>query len=155
MNKNARFEAFIWCIAFPGFGQLLNGKLVKGIVLIILELLINAMSGLNELIISSFHGDIDTAIQVTNYQWLMFYPCVYMFGIWDAYKDAGGGQTPYAAAPFAFGAFFGTVGVIFSRDLFGAMWLGLLGLLVGVIVGLILKRVLQALDRNRDGSSSL
>lgn len=152
MNKNARFDAFIWCIAFPGFGQLLNGKLVKGIVLIALELLINCMSGLNELIISSFHGDIGHAIQITDYQWLMFYPCVYMFGIWDAYKDAGGGQTPYASAPYAFGAFFGTVGVIFSRNILGAMWLGLLGLLVGVIIGLGLKKVLRRLDTNREGT---
>ena len=150
MNKNAKFEAFIWCIAFPGFGQLLNGKLVKGIILIVLELLINSLSGLNEMIIYSYHGNIDRAIHITDYQWLMFYPCVYMFGIWDAYKDADGGTTPYAAAPFAFGAFFGTIGVIFSRNFLGAMWLGLLGLLIGVIVGLSLKKVLRTWDSKRE-----
>ncbi|WP_405449886.1 hypothetical protein [Paenibacillus sp. HJGM_3] len=97
----------------PGFGQLLNGWYLKGLLLVGLEFLINIQSNLNEIIISSFHGEIENTINQTNYQWLLFYPCVYLFGIWDAHKDAGGGTTPYAVVPFAFGAFFGTVGIIF------------------------------------------
>ena len=31
-------EKLLWSIALPGFGQMLNGKYVKGILLIILEL---------------------------------------------------------------------------------------------------------------------
>jgi len=143
MAKTSRIEAILWCIALPGFGQLLNGKYIKGIVLIVLEFLINLQSNLNLIIISSFHGDIRTAIDQTGYEWLMFYPCVYMFGIWDAYRDAGGGTKPYAVFPFAFGAFFGTVGVIFSRNFLGPMWLGLVGLFVGLLVGIGLQSMLR------------
>ena len=37
-------EVLLWSIAFPGFGQLLNGKYFKGIMLILLEVIINIQS---------------------------------------------------------------------------------------------------------------
>lgn len=143
-------EVLLWSVAFPGLGQLRNGKPVKGILLILLELLINVKSSLNMVILHSFNGDIRDAIGFTNYEWIMFYPCVYMFGIWDAYKDAGGGTKPYAVFPFAFGAFFGTVGVIYSQRCLGAMWLGLCGLAVGISLGMALQRAF----RRRRGDAS-
>ena len=141
-NSSRVAEALLWSIAFPGFGQFRNGKYIKAILLILLEILINVNSKLNLLIIASFHGDIRTSIALTNYEWLMFYPCVYMFGMWDAYKDAGGGTKPFAVFPFAFGAFFATVGVIYSQDFLGAMWLGLCGLAVGLAAGMGLQYLL-------------
>ncbi|CAM3945791.1 hypothetical protein L1N85_00755 [Paenibacillus alkaliterrae] len=142
MGKCDRTEALLWSIALPGFGQILNGKFLKGLLLIGLEFIINVQSNLNEVIISSFHGDITKAIAQTDYQWLMFYPCIYMFSIWDAYKESRGTPSPYAVVPVAFGAYFGTIGVIFSRDLLGAVWLGLLGMFVGIGVGLMIKKIL-------------
>ncbi|WP_224724458.1 hypothetical protein [Paenibacillus vietnamensis] len=136
-------EVLLWSIALPGFGQILNGKLFKGLLFIGLELLINVQSNLNQVIISSFKGDISTAIAHAEYQWLMFYPCVYMFAIWDSYKDAGGGKTPYVTIPFVAGAYLGTVGVIYSTDFLGAVWLGISGILTGVAAGLIIKAVLS------------
>lgn len=144
MSRTSRIEAILWSIAFPGFGQILNGKYLKGILLIVLEIVINVQSNLNVVIISSFHGDIRTTIDQMSYQWLMFYPCVYMFGIWDAYKDAGESTKPYAVFPFAFGAFFGTIGVIFSQDFLGALWLGLSGLLIGFLIGMGLQFILRS-----------
>ncbi|MCK9861789.1 MULTISPECIES: hypothetical protein [Paenibacillus] len=144
MAKASRTEALLWSVALPGFGQLLNGKYIKGILLITLEFLINLKSHLNWVIITSFHGDLPL-IEQTNMEWLMFYPCVYMFGIWDAYKDAGEELKVNASLPFAFGAFFGTIGVVYSKDFLGAVWLGLLGIGAGVIVGI----GLQSFFRNR------
>ncbi|MDQ0062284.1 hypothetical protein [Paenibacillus harenae] len=143
LNSN-KLEKVLWSVAFPGFGQLLNGKFFKGILLIGMELLINVQSNLNKVIISSFRGDISEAIAQTDYQWLMFYPCIYMFAIWDAYRDAGGGNTPYAVVPIVFGAYFGTLGVIFSSDIFGAVWLGLCGMFAGLSLGLLIKKILIA-----------
>lgn len=144
MDKPSRVvEALLWSVALPGFGQFRNGKYVKGILLILLEFAINVQSNLNLVIISSFHGDIRNAINQADYQWLMFYPCAYMFGIWDAYKDAGGGTKPFAVFPFVFGAFFATVGVIYSQDFLGAMWSGLCGLAGGIAVGIVLQTVFR------------
>jgi hypothetical protein len=143
MEKDNRTEVLLWSIALPGFGQILNGKYLKGLLLIGLEFLINVQSNLNEVIISSYHGKFEMAILQTDYQWLMFYPCIYMFAIWDAYRDAGGGTSPYAVMPFVFGAYFGTIGVIFSRDLLGAVWLGMVGMFVGIGLGIVIREVLK------------
>ncbi|WP_249872473.1 hypothetical protein [Oceanobacillus saliphilus] len=152
MGRSNPSEKILWSIALPGFGQFLNGKLVKGIVLIFLEFLINVQANLNAVIIPSFHGDIQTAIHLTNYQWLMFYPCIYMFAIWDAYRDAGGGSGSFSYLPFVISAFFGTIGVIYSSSfkLFGFLWgpifLPILLLIVGVGVGHLVRLILLKLS---------
>lgn len=150
MNKST-FEKLMWSIALPGFGQYLNGKYFKGIVLLILEFLINVQANFNQVILLSFHGEIGDAIKHADYQWLMFYPCLYFFSLWDAVKDAGGGKDPYSFLPYVFAAFFVTVGLIFSSNLkifgvlFGPVWLPMLfvlpGIVIGVIVGNILNRI--------------
>ncbi len=82
-SKRKRLERFeskkklLWSISLPGLGQLLNEKYFKGIIFISLEFLINGQSHFNELILFSFNGEIESAIDKTDYQWLMYYPCVY------------------------------------------------------------------------------
>ncbi|MED4990297.1 hypothetical protein [Parageobacillus toebii] len=86
-------EQLMWCIALPGLGQLLNKKYFKGTLFILLEFLINVQSQFNEAIRLSFLGNNKEAIDVVDFQWLMFYPCLYFYAMWDAVKDAGGGQS--------------------------------------------------------------
>jgi len=145
MNQEKKYEKLFWSIALPGFGQLLNKKYVKGILFILLEILINVEGNLNEVIIYSFQRKIDSAIDSADYGWIMFYPCVYLFAMWDAFKDAGGGQSPFAFLPFVFAAFISTIGVIYSAKLpiFGVLWgpvfLPILFIVIGLIVGNVIK----------------
>lgn len=145
MNRNNKHEKLFWSIALPGFGQILNGKFLKGFLFIALEFLVNVQSNFNEVILLSFHGEIEKAIQQTNYGWLMFYPCLYFFAMWDAYKDAGGGKKPYSFLPFVFSAYFVTVGTIYSSKitlfgvLLGPIWLPILSVIPGIGVGFTLK----------------
>jgi hypothetical protein len=143
-----RIERLLWSIALPGFGQFLNGHLCKGIILLLLEFVINVRSKLNETIILSFHGETQLAIDQTDYQWLMFYPCIYMFGIWDAYK----GDVPtsqFTFIPFVISAFFATVGLILSPTLqlfgvlYGPVWLTLIFCFMGIAVGWVIKKALE------------
>lgn len=142
-------EKLLWSIALPGFGQILNGKLIKGLGFIFLEILINIQSNFNEIIILSFHGEIEKAIQQADYQWLMFYPCLYFFAMWDAFKDADGGKSPFAFLPFVFSAYFVTVGTIYSSKitlfgvLLGPIWLPILSVIPGLLVGFLLQRILR------------
>ncbi|MED3554337.1 hypothetical protein [Cytobacillus praedii] len=144
-----KLEAILWSIALPGFAQLLNRKFLKGIVFIFLEFLINVNSHFNMVILYSFQGNITEAIEATNYQWLMFYPCLYMFAMWDAYKDAKGETTPYSYIPFVFGAYFVTIGLIYSPSfklgqiLIGPVWLPILALIPGLLVGNFIKCLLM------------
>ncbi|MBA2939098.1 hypothetical protein HZF08_12350 [Paenibacillus sp. CGMCC 1.16610] len=143
MVRGQKLERLLWSIAFPGFGQLLNRKYIKGVLLIALEVIINLQSHLNKVIQCSFTGDIGGAIAETDYQWLMFYPCVYMFGIWDAYRDADDEQKPFAFLPFVFAAFFATAGLIFSPYLLGPVWLALIFCFIGVGVGIFLRKMIS------------
>ncbi|WP_183187501.1 hypothetical protein [Brevibacillus panacihumi] len=146
--KSTAIEKIVWSIALPGFGQLLNGKFLKGLTLLGLEFIINQKSHLNQTIIASFQGEIPMAIRVTDYQWLMFYPCVYMFAIYDAYRDTLSGDTPpYSFFPFAFAAFFATIGVIYSPNfrtfgvLLGPVWLPIIFCFIGILIGNAIKIV--------------
>ncbi|ASK61202.1 hypothetical protein CFK37_02835 [Virgibacillus phasianinus] len=149
-----KLEKLLWSVALPGFGQLLNKRYVKGIVLIILEFAVNVMSHFNQAIILSFHGKIQEAIDQTNFLWLMFYPCLYFFAIWDAYKDAQGENRPFSFLPFVFSAYFVTVGLIlsptftFMGQLIGPIWLPILFLPIGIIIGWIIKWILLKISSN-------
>jgi hypothetical protein len=138
-------ETALWSIAIPGLGQLINKKYLKGFMLITLEIIINVKSGLNTIIIASFHGQTLAAMNSTNYQWLMFYPCLYLFAIWDAYQDAGGYKIPLLFIPFTISAYSGTLGVVFSttftvNNLFpGPFWLMLSFALIGFGLGFIIR----------------
>ncbi|WP_027409866.1 hypothetical protein [Anoxybacteroides tepidamans] len=144
-------ERLLWSIALPGFGQLLNKKYFKGTIFILLEFIVNVQSKFNEAIRLSFLGKNIEAIKIIDFQWLMFYPCLYFFAMWDAYKDAGGGQSPYAFLPFVFSAYFVTVGLIYSTHVtifgifFGPIWLPILSVIPGVLVGLLIKSILVKL----------
>jgi hypothetical protein len=148
VNKNA-IEKLLWSIALPGFGQFLNDKYFKGTILLLLELLINVQAKFNEVIILSFHGEIQRAIERTDYGWLMFYPCLYFFSMWDAWKDAGGGRDQYSFLSFIFVAFFVTVGLIYSPKLMifgvllGPVWLPILFVIPGIILGWVIRKFIN------------
>jgi len=149
VNKNA-YEKLLWSIALPGFGQILNQKYVKGILFIFLELIVNIQSNFNEAIISSFHGNIEISIVQINFGWLMFYPCLYFFSMWDAVKDANGDEekSPFLFLPFVFAAYFVTVGLIYSTKvklfgiLLGPIFLPMLFVIPGVLIGLVIKKLI-------------
>lgn len=147
MNKTSKLEAILWSVAFPGFGQLLNGHILKGIVFILLEFIINVNSSFNTAILFSFLGNIAEAGKVVDYQWLMFYPCVYMFSMYDAYKCAQGKNPPLSFIPFAFGAYSVTIGLMYSSKTFlgvslGPIWLPILSLFPGIGIGFIVRYLL-------------
>lgn len=141
-------EKLLWSIALPGFGQILNGHFLKGALFVLLEIIINVQSNFNKVILLSFNGQIKDSIQQANYQWLMFYPCLYFFSMWDAYKEAGGGKAPYSYLPFLFPAYLVTIGIIYSAKvklfgiLLGVLWFPLLCVIPGVAIGFLIKRIL-------------
>jgi hypothetical protein len=146
--KTSKLEVVLWSIAFPGFGQLLNRQLIKGILFILLELLINTNSHFNQGIMLSFSGEIDAAIKTVEFGWLMFYPCIYMFAMYDSYKHADGPAPPLSFLPFVFGAYFVTVGLMYSPKLklfgvlFGPIWLPMLSLIPGLLTGFLIRYII-------------
>lgn len=156
MKKITKVEAILWNIAFPGFTQLLTGNYIKGVLFIILEFIMNVNSRFNRAIMFSFLGEIKNAEAVLNYQWLMFYPCVYMFSMWDGYRTAMPEDERYSYFPFVFGAYFVTVGLMLSPriDIFqyhlGPVFLPMIFLLPGLLIGFLFKYLIQINAKNRD-----
>ncbi|MEH7238327.1 hypothetical protein [Bacillus sp. JJ1562] len=141
-------ERIFWSIALPGFGQLLNKQYVKGLTFILLEIVVNSFANFNEAIMLSFLGETERALTSTNYGWLMFYPCLYFFAMWDAFKEAGGGKAPYSFLPFAFSAYCVTVGLmvspkaIFFGITFGPVFFPMICVIPGILIGLIIRKII-------------
>lgn len=147
-KKEKRSEVLVWSIALPGFGQLLNGKYLKGVLLVSLEFIINIKGNINVIIVHSFLGEMGKAIDQTDFLWVMFYPCIYLFAIWDAYRDAGGSVHRYLHFPFVIAAYFGTLGVIYSVRLtvygylIGPVFLPIICMGIGFVIGLIIREII-------------
>ncbi len=148
MKKLSKLEAVFWSIALPGFSQLLAGQLWKGTLFVVLEFIINVYSHFNSAIMYSFMGEIDKAVHVLNYQWLMFYPCLYMFAMWDAYRSAMPEKEELSFLPFVFSAYFVTVGLMYSTKLklfgifLGPVFLPMIFVIPGVVTGLLIRWVI-------------
>lgn len=150
-------EKALWSIAIPGFGQFLNKKYLKGIVLIALEFFINIKAKINMAIVLSFLGRTEEAVEVSNYQWLMFYPCVYLYSIWDAYRDGSEErEKPLLFLPFAMAAYVETIGVIYSRVfridgvLLGPIFLPMICIFVGLGIGFIIRFIVLKVIYNKN-----
>lgn len=148
MDKEA--EILLWSIAFPGFGQLINRKYVKGLLFFLLEFIINIMGNVNVAIMNSFLGEIEAAIAQTDYTWFLFYPCIYVFAMWDAYRDAT--RTKHKEKhlgflPFVLATYLGTLGVIYSKvftikeQLIGPVFLPIAFMGLGFIMGGLVRRL--------------
>jgi len=148
MKKMSKLEAVLWNIAFPGFSQLLTGHYIKGVSFVVLEFVMNVNSRFNQAIMYSFLGEIGKAEAVTNYEWLMFYPCIYMFSLWDGYRSAMPADEKYSYFPFVFCAYFVTVGLMISPRVTifrihpGPVFLPMLFLIPGLLIGFFIKFLL-------------
>lgn len=149
-------EVVLWSIALPGVGQFLNGHFFKGALLLFLEFLINIQAHLNMSIVYSFQGMMMEAIQVVDYQWLMFYPCHYLFSIWDAYyhnlQQHGIVWPRFEAVPFVVAAYITTIGTIYSNQpvlniTFGPIFLPIISCFIGFIIGRVIRRILLRIDK--------
>ncbi|WP_273852392.1 hypothetical protein [Guptibacillus spartinae] len=147
MKRNVYpLEVLLWSIAFPGFGQIINKMYIRGAFFIVLEFVINVNANLNMNILYSFQWKSAQAIEATNYEWAMFYPCVYLFAIYESYFSAleksGQEIKKFLALPFVGGAYFSTVGVIFSNVsnmVLPPTFVGILGIVFGVGIGGLLR----------------
>lgn len=134
------------------FCSTLEPKIYKRYYLYNIEVIINVTTNFNFAIMFSFHGNIGNAVEKTNYQWLMFYPCLYFFAMWDAIREAKGTTAPFSFLPFVITAYFVTIGLIYSSKikivgiLLGPVFLPIFFSIPGMFLGLfILKMIKQHL----------
>jgi hypothetical protein len=157
MKKISKLEAVLWNIAFPGFSQLLTGQYIKGLLFVTLEFIMNVNSRFNSGIMYSFLGEIEKAEAVINYQWLMFYPCIYMFSMWDGYRTAMPEGEKYSYLPFVFSAYMVTVGLMISPKVTifnvhpGPVFLPMSFVIPGLLIGFFIRWLLISRDKKAVG----
>ncbi|WP_345742170.1 hypothetical protein [Cytobacillus gottheilii] len=150
-----KFESIMWSIAFPGFSQLLTGHYIKGIFFVLSEVIINMNSHFNLAIMFSFIGDFDRAYSVTDYQWLLFYACLYFFAMWDGYRTAMPPEEKLSFLPLVFSAYFVTVGVFYCTKfklfgtLIGPVFIPMLFVIPGLVIGFTLRAIILKVSQRR------
>jgi len=154
--------AMLWSMAIPGFGQIYNQDYLIGILLIILEFVINVKSNLNLIILYSFQGSILDAQNTVNIEWLLFYPCVYTFSLWHAYNKAaeinlnrkgyeGQGSHAYSTrfnGIFVGAAMGGTLGIIYVIN-HGPVFGGIIGMLMGALIGEGIEKIVCLCEKRK------
>lgn len=81
-----------WMSAFlslflGGAGHLYNFKIIKAVMLMGWHLAIWLNAGLNRALIATVQGRWEEIHAIVDYQWLLFWPSMHMFNVWNAYVD--------------------------------------------------------------------
>lgn len=88
LDRGNPWVAAAWSVLMPGFGHMYNMKAVKGLIILGWALAIINFSHVNNAIIATFTGKYLKAQDIVNYQWLMFFPSIYIYAIWDSHSDS-------------------------------------------------------------------
>lgn len=86
-RKNPALAA-LWSAILPGLGQLYIYRGLKALTLMGWYLAVVLLSGLADAAYHSLLGEWSEVGAHLDYQWLLFWPSIYIFGIVDAYTDA-------------------------------------------------------------------
>ncbi len=156
MKKIGKFQAIMWSIALPGFSQLLTGHYFKGTLFVLTEIIINVYSHFNTSIMYSYLGEFSKAEEVINYEWLLFYACLYFFAMWDAYQHEMPADEQLSFLPFISAAAFVTIGLIYSSKItlfgqsLGPVFLPMLFVVPGVAIGFIVRYLLLKFSNGKE-----
>lgn len=86
LDKRSPWVSVFWSMLFTGFGHLLCHRTIGGFTLLGWAIAIDLKAKLPQLIILSLTGQFNRIPQLgVSYEWLLFFPSIYLFGIYDAY----------------------------------------------------------------------
>ncbi len=86
LKRNPYMVAW-WSAAFPGFGHYMLNQYWRGLLLTLSEVIINSLAHVNEAMVNSFCGHFGRATSVLRPDWAVGYIAVYLFAIWDSYRQ--------------------------------------------------------------------
>jgi hypothetical protein len=133
--------AALFSMLMPGFGQIYNRQFLKGVFLLIVEHYDNVYGNINYAIHLDLNGFHQKALEVTNFQYMLFYPGFYAYTVWDAwYYAKPNADKTKSAVPFFIGGVLGEFGAIFATRLsIPTLTVGLL-MILPMIGGMIFFR---------------
>jgi hypothetical protein len=78
----------LWSVLFPGFGHILLSQYIKGFLLLLWEIFINLKAHVNLALLHSLLGRFEQSREAVDIRWSLLYIPVYIFTIWDSYRNA-------------------------------------------------------------------
>ncbi|TXC92821.1 hypothetical protein FS935_01070 [Metabacillus litoralis] len=113
------FFAALLSFVMPGLGQVHNHQFTKGIILLVLEHILNKLSNINASLMLSFSGQHTEALHLINYDFALFYPGFYALCAYDSVINSDYNKTSidHTFAPFWFflSALLGCFGIFYAR----------------------------------------
>jgi hypothetical protein len=87
LSKRNPWMAMFLSIFLGGAGHFYTFKSVKAVMLMGWHLAIWLNSGLNRAILATVQGNWHEVHTLVDYQWLLFWPSIHLFNIWNAWSD--------------------------------------------------------------------
>ncbi|KOO42888.1 hypothetical protein [Priestia koreensis] len=87
LDKRSPLVAFMWSLFAPGLGQLYVHRIVTAFFVIVWSVVFFYYSHALEAIILLFQGDIQRSTDAIRGEWLLFFPSLYGFAVFDAYMN--------------------------------------------------------------------
>lgn len=88
LDKRVPWVAALWSGAFAGMGHLYTHRIITGFILMGWYVAVVLMSKMGDLMIYTIFGPYDHIPQLVNYEWLLFFPSIYLYSMYDAYNHA-------------------------------------------------------------------
>lgn len=88
LTKRNPLMALFLSIFLGGAGHFYNNKPIKAVMLMGWHLAIWLNAGLNRALLATLQGDWQAAHSLIDYQWLLFWPSMHLFNIWNAWDDS-------------------------------------------------------------------
>jgi TM2 domain-containing membrane protein YozV len=87
VQRRVPYLAALWSAIIPGFGQLYLDRGLKALCMMAWYLTVIFQSNLSMAALHILRGEMAQATAVIDFQWFLFWPSIFMFGIVDAYHD--------------------------------------------------------------------
>lgn len=87
LEKRSPWVGLFWSSVFTGFGHIYCHKILLGFVLIGWTYAIAFNTHLPLITLYTCTGQFEKIPRVVDYEWLLFFPSIYFFGISDAYSS--------------------------------------------------------------------
>lgn len=88
LDKQSPAAAAIWSLIMPGLGHLYTHRFFTGLFVLAWAVGFAYNSHLNKAIFYTLTGDFATAAAIADQEWLLFFPSLLGFAIYDAYASA-------------------------------------------------------------------
>jgi len=85
LDRREPYMAILWSLFVPGLGQLYVHRIITAFFVLVWAVVFFYYSHVLEAISLLFLGEIDKATSVLKPEWLLFFPSVYGFSVYDSY----------------------------------------------------------------------